>query len=183
MNELCQLLSSPQLASAGGPPASAQFAKPGIEFVEAVRKSDGDKVDRTAAVARPVGLLNSRDDDGDTALIVAIARRDDEWTGFLLNKGADPDLPARNGDTPLIAAAARSAFDEAVGWLLRRGAKVDATNRMGETALIVAVQQRQLPIVKLLLEGRRRSRQGPIVRLAIRRATMPGATIRVRAKS
>ena len=26
------------------------------------------------------------------ALIVAIARRDDEWTGFLLNQGADPNL-------------------------------------------------------------------------------------------
>ncbi len=43
--------------------------------------------------------------------------------------------------------------------LLDLRAPVDAANRMGETALIVAVQQRQAPIVKLLLGRRRQSRQ------------------------
>jgi ankyrin repeat protein len=33
------------------------------------------------------------------------------------------------------------------------GAKVDAANRAGETALIVAVQHRQIPIVRDLLEA------------------------------
>jgi ankyrin repeat protein len=35
--------------------------------------------------------------------------------------------------------------------LISRKAKVNLANRMGETPLIVAVQQRHLPIVRLLL--------------------------------
>jgi len=35
--------------------------------------------------------------------------------------------------------------------MMQRGAKVDLANRRGETALIVAVQQRQRPLVELLL--------------------------------
>ena len=31
------------------------------------------------------------------------------------------------------------------------GAKVDSANKMGETALIVAVQQRPIPIIRILL--------------------------------
>jgi len=33
------------------------------------------------------------------------------------------------------------------------GAKVDAANRMGETPLIIAVQQREIPIIRKLLEA------------------------------
>jgi ankyrin repeat protein len=44
-------------------------------------------------------------------------------------------------------------FGSAIEWLLGLGAKVDAANRMGETPLIIAVQQRELPIVRLLLNA------------------------------
>ncbi len=128
--------------------AAAQMAD-GTAFAEAVRKSDGNKVAELLE-KRPLGLVDSRAEDGDTALIIALARRDEEWTGFLLNKGASRDLPGKNGDTPLIVAA-RVGFSEAVGWLLTMKAKVDNDNRMGETPLIVAVQQHQLPIVRALL--------------------------------
>jgi ankyrin repeat protein len=97
-------------------------------------------------------LVNARDGDGNTALIIAVARKDPEWTGFLLNKGADPNLTGKGGDTPLIVAA-RYGFEDAVEWLLSLGAKIDGANKMGETALITAVQQRQTPIVRLLLNA------------------------------
>ena len=129
-------------------PASAQQGD-GAAFVEAVRKSDGAKVSELID-KRPVGLLDSRAEDGETALTIALGRRDEEWTGFLLTKGADPNLSGRNGDTPLIVAA-RVGFADAVGWLLSVKAKIEADNRQGETPLIVAVQQRQLPIVRTLL--------------------------------
>ena len=129
-------------------PAAAQLLG-GDNFVKAVRDRDGDKAMELIG-SRGMLAINSRDDKGDTGLIVAISRRDDQWTGFLINQGADPNLAARNGDTPLIAAA-RVGFDDAVAWLLNRRAKVDASNRMGETALTVAVQARQVGIVKLLL--------------------------------
>jgi ankyrin repeat protein len=132
-------------------PAAAQLVGgyAGTEFVEAVRKSDGDKVTQLLR-DHPTGLVDARDSDGNTALIIAVARRDEEWTGFLLNENADPNLGGKGGDTPLITAS-RIGFDQGVEWLLGMGAKVDGANRMGETPLIVAVQQRQTPIVRRLL--------------------------------
>ena len=47
--------------------------------------------------------------------------------------------------------AVGTLFSFAVQWLIGLGAKVDTPNRMGETPLIVAVQQRSLPIVRMLL--------------------------------
>lgn len=132
-------------------PAAAQYLNKGVEFVEAVRKSDGNKV-LDLLQDKPIGLIDSRGADGDTALIIAVARRDTEWTGFLLNNGADPNLPGKGGDTPLIAAS-RAGYLEGVGWLIGLHAKVDAINKAGETALILAVQQRQPRIVSVLLKA------------------------------
>jgi len=124
---------------------------PGNEFVEAVKKRDGDKAISTLS-AHPNGIVNTKDGEGNTGLIIAINRSDETWTGYLLNNGADPNLGGKGGDTPLIAAS-RVGFGQAVTWLLALGAKVDAANRMGETPLIIAVQQRNLPIVRQLLEA------------------------------
>jgi uncharacterized protein len=130
-------------------PATAQMSYTSGDFVGAVRSRDGDKAMELLRSRGPQ-IINVRDDKGETALIVAIARRDDTWTGFLLNHGADPNLAARNGETPLIAAA-RVGFLGAAADLLRMEVKPDVANRMGETPLIVAVQNRHVPIVKLLL--------------------------------
>ncbi len=131
-------------------PLAAQMGFDGASFVQAVRERDGTKAMELLR-SRPI-VINARDDRGDTALLIAIARKDDNWTGFLLNEGADPNLAARNGDTPLIAAA-RVGNAQAVAWLLGLGAKVDGDNRQGETPLIVAVQQRQVPVIRALLEA------------------------------
>jgi ankyrin repeat protein len=137
------------LAVLAAPVAAQSLTTGGYDFVEAVKKSDGDKAVQ-ALSTHPPGIVNARDGDGNTGLIIAISRSDEQWTGFLLNKGADPNLAGKGGDTPLIAAA-RVGFESAVEWLLGLGAKVDATNKMGETPLIIAVQQRDLPVVRVLL--------------------------------
>jgi ankyrin repeat protein len=121
----------------------------GVEFVEAVKKSDGSKV-MELINKDGAGIVNAKDGSGNTALIFAIGDRNEDYTAFLLNQGADPNLPGKDGDTPLIAAA-RIGYEQAAEWLIGQGAKVDAANRMGETPLIIAVQTRQLPLVKLLL--------------------------------
>lgn len=132
-------------------PAAAQvLTTPGAELVEAVKKSDGDKATQLLE-SSPKGIVDTKDGDGNTGLIIAINRSDEPWTGFLLKKGADPNAPGKDGDTPLIAAA-RVGFEQAMEWLIGLGAKVDADNRMGETPLIIAVQQRDLPLVRLLLK-------------------------------
>jgi len=121
----------------------------GILFVDAVKKSDGAKV-MEYLQKDGAGIVDSRDVEGNTALIVAITNRSEDFTAFLINKGADVNLGGKGGDTPLIAAA-RVGYQDAAEWLLTSGAKVDGSNRMGETALIIAVQQRQLPMVQILL--------------------------------
>jgi ankyrin repeat protein len=132
-------------------PAAAQMAgADGDAFVSAVRDRDGGKATELLAKHRNA-IVNTRDGKGDTGLIIAITRRDESWTGFLLNQGADPNYAARNGDTPLIAAA-RVGYEDAVDWLLQMGAKVDVANRAGETPLIVAVQARQPAMVRTLLQ-------------------------------
>jgi len=138
------------LASAG--PALAQSGGyDGIQFVDAVRNKDGAKLMEAVRKHGP-GIVNSKDVRGDTALIVAITDRNEDYTAFLLNQGADPNLAGKGGDTPLIAAA-RAGYQDAAEWLITGGAKVDGTNRMGETALIIAVQQRQLEMVRMLLSA------------------------------
>lgn len=129
--------------------AVAQSVNAGREFVEAVRKGDGNKMLELHA-ANPKGIVNSRGWDGDTPLVIAIARRDPDYTGFLINNGADPNLAGLKGEYPIIAAG-RAGFEDAIGWLLQAGAKVDSANRAGETALIVAVQGRHVAAVKALL--------------------------------
>lgn len=133
-------------------PATAQLGNgtDALMAIEALRSGNESKAIELLS-AHP-SIINARDRKGETLLLVAVTKRDEQWTSHLLSSGADPNLAARNGDTPLIVAS-RIGFETAVDWLLEEGAKVDATNRMGETALIAAVQQRRPEIVKTLLEA------------------------------
>ena len=121
----------------------------GEKFVQSVKQRDNETALQLLDERGPI-IVNAKDGNGDTALLVAVARRDDSWTGFLLNNGADPNIANRSGDTPLIAAA-RVGYQNGAEWLVTRKAKVDEANKMGETALIIAVQQRHAGLVKFLL--------------------------------
>ncbi|HUP67293.1 MAG TPA: ankyrin repeat domain-containing protein [Sphingomicrobium sp.] len=131
-------------------PALAQLGlSDSFDFISAVEKRDGGKADQL--LSNHPTIIDSRDGKGDTALIIALNRGDSDWVGFLLNKGANPNLAStKSGDTPLIAAA-RIGLQDAAEWLLNLGAKVDGTNRQGETPLIVAVQLRQVQMIRFLL--------------------------------
>ncbi len=139
-------------AALAAAPAAAQIAgSDGEAFVTAMKEGEGGKA--IALIEKPGStVVNYRDDDGNAGLHIAVRRRNANWVGFLLARGADPNLGDRKGDTPLILAA-RLSFPEAAARMLMKGASVDKANRQGETALIVAVQQRQTGIVRMLLEA------------------------------
>ena len=134
-------------------PAVAQFTNgsDGEAFLKAVE--DGDNGKAVPLVEDPGSrVVNYRGYKGDTALHIVTRKRELDWVGYLLKKGADPNIPDNNGDTALIIAA-RIGFEEAADYMVQMGARVDTANRRGETALIIAVQQRQPRIVELLLKA------------------------------
>ncbi len=123
----------------------------GEAFVSAMKEGEANKA--VELVEKPGStVVNYRGDDGNGGLHIAMRNRDSNWVGFLLSHDADPNLPDAHGDTPLILAA-RMNFVEGAARMLMKSAAVDKANKLGETALIVAVQQRQLAIVKMLLEA------------------------------
>lgn len=151
MNRLARVLVV-GLAIAGAEPAAAQVAKSdGESFVEAMREGNGSKA--VALVEKPGStVVNYRGGDGNAGLHIAMRGRNGNWIGFLLSRGADPNIADKNGDTPLILAA-RLGYSEGAARMLMGRALVDKANRLGETALIVAVQQRQPAIARMLLEA------------------------------
>jgi len=130
-------------------PAAAQFSD-GYSFLKAVK--DRDVLKAKGLIDKPGStIVNARDaDTGETALMIAIKRRDTPWMGFLLQNGADPNLKDGDGNTPLVAAA-MNGFPEGVRALLAAKAQVDGSNGRGETALIKAVHMRDTGSVQMLL--------------------------------
>ena len=126
-------------------------ASDGEAFLSAVKDGDTNKAIELAN--QPGSRVASyRGYDGQTALHIVTRKRELDWVGFLLNKGADPNLGDAKGDTPLTIAAG-IGFDDAVAYMLAKGARVDGINRRGETALAIAVQQRHPQLVELLLKA------------------------------
>jgi ankyrin repeat protein len=98
-------------------------------------------------------VLNTRDPStGETALHISVKAHQDNWVGFLLNKGANTDVKDREGNTALHYAALYGDTT-AAGYLIGMHAKIDATNNGGETPLILAVHRRDPVIVQQLIEA------------------------------
>jgi uncharacterized protein len=134
-------------------PVAAQFSD-SYNFLKAVKERKGEEAEKF--ITEPGSgavIINTRSDDtGETALHIVTARRDYDWLGYLLGKGAKPDIADKKGATPLMLATQLSWADGAQ-LLIRMKAQVDATNRSGETALIRAVQLRNSEMVRLLMKA------------------------------
>lgn len=139
-------------ALATAAPVAAQQFSDGYTFLKGVRDRDAAAVE--GVLANPsTTAVNARDSsNGESALHIVVGRRDATWLSYLLARGARPDLQDNDGDSALHAAA-RLGWVEGAEALLGRGAPVDQANDMGETPLIIAVQQRDLPMVRLLLQS------------------------------
>ena len=66
-------------------PAAAQigFGDAGLEFVDAVKKRDGDKATDMLTQRPASTLVNARDGDGNTALLIAVIKRSDPGSWHL----------------------------------------------------------------------------------------------------
>lgn len=133
-------------------PASAQFARSeGGQFLEAIR--DPEKANEVIRMLNKTGttVVNTRDyNSRETPLHIVVKRNDEVYTKFLLQKGADPNLRDKDGNTPLMVAI-NLGNAELVPLLLAGRANVNLGNNGGETPLIRAVQRRDLEVVRTLL--------------------------------
>lgn len=132
-------------------PVAAQVSH-GFKFLEAVRKKDGDAVEKMLSEPGTT-IVNTRDiSSGRTALHTVTERRDPVWMNYLISKGANVNARDSRGVTPL-SIASNLGFSEAVELLVKGGARVDETNDAGETPLITAVHRRDVPMMRIFLKA------------------------------
>lgn len=144
-------LTTPVAVGVISPPANAQFSD-SYNFLKAVDDRKGDEVEKFLGEPGTV-IINTRDSTtGRTALHIVIERRDATWLGFLLQRGANPNLADKKGNTPLMLAT-QLGFVEGIDWLVSKKVQIDQTNRSGETALILAAQLRNKDAVRALLKA------------------------------
>lgn len=134
-------------------PATAQQFSDSYQFLEAVRKADGAKVN-SYLEDKSKRAVNWKDSGtGETALHIVAKRRD---MPYLVVLSAQPDvnlnLQDKQGETPLMAAVGAN-WEEGVARLLKVRANVDIPNSGGETPLIRAVLMHNEPIVRMLLDA------------------------------
>lgn len=144
-------LAVPVALAIGVPAAQAQFSD-SYNFLKAVKDRKGEEAEKYLADPGSV-IINTRDTTtGQTALHLVVERRDSQWLGYLLQKGANSNLADKKGITPLMLATQLNFLD-GIDWLVTKKAQVDQTGRSGETALILAVQLRNAEAVRALLKA------------------------------
>jgi serine/threonine protein kinase len=118
-----------------------------VEFTDAVADVRAPAILRAIDAGQNVDTVTS---GNQTALSAAAAVGDVSLMTALLQRGASPDKPAEDGDTPLtIAVYFRQ--QRAAELLLARGAKVNLRNQAGRTALMIAAMSGNTGMVSLLL--------------------------------
>ena len=99
--------------------------------------------------------VNSVNNEGLTALLLACFAKQSESAKYLLESGADPNISDARGNTHLHAAVQRyrCCTNQILQEMIAHEAHLDAQNTDGETALWVACSLRQQNFAKILLEA------------------------------
>ena len=93
--------------------------------------------------------IETKNETGSTALIIAAYSRQDEAVEYLCKKGADVNAQNDNGVTALIHAAYYNIYDVAE-ILVKYGADKTIKDRYGNTALDYAKQNENTRMISLL---------------------------------
>lgn len=131
-------------------PAYAQHFSDSYQFLEAVRKGDGNKVMQLMTDTNGSIVNTKSRETGEAALHIVAKNGDPVYLRYLIQKGGNPNIQDATGNTPMMIAV-NSGFDEGVGILITYHANVNLPNNSGETPLIRAVQLRKRDLVVTLL--------------------------------
>ncbi|MBB5711115.1 ankyrin repeat domain-containing protein [Sphingomonas xinjiangensis] len=134
-------------------PATAQQMSDSHEFLEAVRKGDGTKVNQFLSNSS-LRLINTKDrGTGEGAIHIVTKRRDQLYLRVLLQQDdVNKNLQDRDGDTALLIAADQG-WSEGVSILLKYGANPNTPNSAGQTPLIRAVLSHHEEVVRQLVKA------------------------------
>ena len=134
-------------------PAAAQHFSDSYEFLNAVRKADGNKVN-TFLQDKTLRIVNTKDrNTGEGALHIVVKRSDPTYLTVLINQpDVNVNIQDREGNTPLLVAAERG-WEAGVTALIAKKANVNLANTGGATPLIRAVQTHNVEIVRALLDA------------------------------
>ena len=132
--------------------ATAQNQSEGYKFLEAVR---GEKITEVEEALNKPGsvVINAKDvAKGDTALHIVVDTGNAQYLGYLLGRGAAPNVRNNAGIAPIVMAANKGRAD-LVALFVRYKANVNYGNSNGETALIAATRRRDLQLIRTLLDA------------------------------
>jgi len=146
----------------GMPPPQGSGRLTSLEFVREIVKRGADVNLQLGKGASGCGHISS---EGATPFLLAARRADVPYLKLLVELGADPLRPNKDGCTPLMTAAGLGTLFpteeagteeesvEAVRYLLSKGAEVNTVDKNGETAMHGAVYKSLPKMVKLLAES------------------------------
>ena len=106
-----------------------------------------------AALKREIAngaAIDSRNRLGESTLVIVLKKDRPDLAVLVLDAGADVNLAAVNGITPLMAAA-YGGYDDIVKRLLAKGANVAAVDRLGKNAMTYAAGEGRTAVVVTLL--------------------------------
>ena len=99
------------------------------------------------------GDVNAKNTKGETALLIACLKRNEDVLIALLNAGADPNITDIKRDTCLHWAVSRGCSKETLLAIIDGGADVNAINRAGQTALMCAYGTENTVAISVLLNA------------------------------
>jgi ankyrin repeat protein len=111
-----------------------------------------DNTERVELFLKAGMNINVRDNDGNTALMLASMTGDPEIINLLIGKGADVNARSASGYTALMYVSSKG--DKATAKLLiEKGADVNSRNNSRDTALMLASLNGNFEAAKLLVES------------------------------
>ena len=125
----------------------APLAQQNVEIHNAA--SDGDAGKVSALLKKDPSLLESRDANGMTPLMVASRDGKSNMVTFLIEKGADLKATTTTGDYDTLYLAAKNGQKDVVSILLDKGADANRKDSDGDTPITLAQNEGQAEVLAL----------------------------------
>ncbi len=124
-----------------------------IEFFNGIRRN---RIEDIRSFLANGGNINTRDENGMTALSVAVDNGNAEMVEYLLRSGAKPDITDKWGQTALMLAAGRNDAANAK-LLIEAGARTDPIAANGLTARQYAIENGGKDVEAVLVSYKKKS--------------------------